>query len=301
MKIVVAGASGLVGGALLPTLRAGGHEVLRLVRRRATAPDEIAWNPSAGTADDPALAGADAIVNLAGENIGAGRWTARRRDAILRSRVETTRTLAGAIGRMSRPPAVLLNASAVGIYGDGGDTVLTEASKAGHGFLPEVCIAWEREAQAAAAMGVRVAPLRFGVILAENGGALTKMLPFFRLGLGGRIGSGRQWMSWIALDDAVRAIGHALEHPACLGPMNVTALQPVTNADFTATLARVLRRPAVVPVPAWALRLAVGQMADEALLSSSRAAPARLAGTGFKFKHVALEDALRTVLRREKL
>ena len=301
MKIVVAGASGLVGNALLPALRASGHEALRLVRRRAAARDEIEWNPSAGTADDPAIAGADAIVNLAGENIGAGSWTARRKEAILRSRVETTRTLVAAIGRMAWPPTVLVNASAVGIYGDGGDTVMTEANEAGRGFLPEVCIAWEREAQAADAMRVRVALLRFGVILAEQGGALAKMLPLFRLGLGGRLGSGRQWMSWVTLDDVVRAIVQALENPACAGPLNVTAPAPVTNAEFTATLARVLRRPAVLPAPAWALRLAFGQMADEALLGSSRAVPAGLAATGFEFKHVALEGALRAVLRREKL
>lgn len=301
MKIAIAGASGLVGGALMPALRAAGHDVFRLVRRASAAPDEIAWNPAAGELDATRLTGVETVINLAGENVGAGRWTARRRELILRSRVEATRTLVSAMGHTSRRPAVLLNASAVGFYGDRGDEVLTEASAAGQGFLPEVCCAWEREANAAVAHGVRVACLRFGVVISAQGGALAKMLPLFRLGLGGRLGSGRQWMSWIGIDDAVGVILHALRDPRCAGPINIVAPGPVTNAEFTAVFGRVLRRPAVLPVPAWALRLALGQMADGALLASNRAVPERLLETGFQFRQATLEGALRATLVPGKL
>lgn len=298
MKIVVAGASGMVGRALVPTLRSAGHEVWRLVRGRAAAGrDEIAWDPARGEVDRGRLEGIDAIVNLAGENIGSGRWTAARREQILRSRVDATRTLVAAIGALERRPRVLLNASAAGFYGDRGDEVLTEASPIGQGFLPEVCLAWETHADGARRFGVRTVRLRFGIILARQDGALAKMLPLFRLGLGGRMGSGRQWMSWIALDDVVGAIRHALEHERCAGAMNLVAPQPVTNAEFAATLGRVLHRPAFLPAPAWALRLFLGKkMADEALLASTRAAPAQLRETGYAFRYPALEAALRAVL-----
>jgi hypothetical protein len=296
MKIAIAGASGLIGSALGSRLRAQGHDVRRLVRRAVAAPDEIAWHPEKGELDPHSLAGTDACINLAGENIGAGRWTAQRRERILRSRVDATRTLVAALTRLARKPDVLLNASAAGFYGDRGDETLTEASASGHGFLAEVCRAWETEAQAAAAASVRVVRLRFGVVLAPGGGALAKMLPLFRCGLGGRWGSGEQWMSWVHIDDVVGVIQHALSDPRCTGPLNVAAPGAVTNAEFAATLGRVLQRPAILPAPAWVLRLVFGRMADEALLASVRTMPRQLSAVGYSFRHPTLEGALRAVV-----
>lgn len=301
MRIIIAGASGAVGSVLVPALRAAGHDVRRLVRRAAQAPDEIAWDPAAGEIDRAAFerGGVDAVINLAGENVGAGRWTARRREAILRSRVDATRTLVLAVKALARKPAVWVSASAVGCYGDRGDEVLTEASAIGHGFLPEVCLAWETHAEGAARLGVRTAVLRFGVVLTPKGGALAKMLPLFRCGLGGRLGSGRQWMSWVSIDDVVGVVQHALAERRCTGPLNVVAPGEVTNAEFAAALGRVLRRPTFLPAPAWALRLVFGQMADEALLASTRAAPKRLEEMGYVFRQPNLEPALRAVLARQ--
>jgi uncharacterized protein (TIGR01777 family) len=297
MRIAVAGTSGLVGSAVCPALRSAGHEVARLVRHAATAQDEIAWDPSAGQVDVARLEGANAIINLAGENLAAGRWTSSRRERIIRSRVDATRTLVLAIAKLSRRPDVFVNASAVGFYGDRGDEVLTEASPIGHGFLPEVCLAWETHAEGAGRLGVRTVLLRFGIILAREGGALAKMLPLFRLGLGGRLGTGRQWMSWVAMPDVVGAIHHVLRDRRCVGPINIVAPGAVTNSEFTASLGRVLRRPAFMPVPAWALRIAVGKrMADEALLASTRAAPQRLSETGFVFGHATIDTALAAIL-----
>ncbi len=292
MKIALAGSSGLVGAALVPALRAAGHEVRRLVRRAPRAADENAWDPARGEIDGAALAGVDAVINLAGENIGAGRWTPVRREAIRSSRVDATRTLVAALRAAAPRPRVLINASACGFYGDRGEAWLDEGSAKGRGFLPEVCEAWEGEAGAAEALGVRVVRLRFGLVLAREGGALARMLPLFRAGLGGRLGSGRQWMSWIGRADAVAAIGHALAERRCAGAMNLVAPEPVTNATFAATLGRALRRPAVLPAPAWALRLVFGAMADEALLASTRAEPAQLRATGFVFRHPTLRQAL---------
>jgi uncharacterized protein (TIGR01777 family) len=298
MKIVIAGASGLVGNAVVPALRTAGHSVFRLVRgRAASARDEIAWSPATGEVDCAGLEGADAIINLAGESLAAGRWTAARRERILRSRVDTTRTLVTALGQMASKPTVFVSASAVGFYGDCGDSVLTERSEKGRGFLPDVTLAWEAHAEGAARVGVRTALLRFGVILAREGGALAKMLPFFRLGLGGRLGSGQQWMSWISRDDVVGVIAQVLGDARCAGPINVVAPAPVTNAEFTAALARVLRRPAFFPAPPWALRLVFGRrMVDEALLASTRVMPQRLGEVGYRFRHPALESALRAIL-----
>lgn len=298
MKIAIAGASGLIGSALVPHLRTGGHEVFRLVRRPPEAADEIGWDPAAGRIEDVRMETVDAIVNLAGENVGAGRWTEPRRDAILRSRIDSTRTLVGALAKRARPePAVLLNASAVGIYGGRGEEILTEEAPSGRGFLPDVCRAWEAEAQAATRLGVRTVLLRLGVVIAAEDGAMAKMLPIFRLGLGGPLGGGAQWMSWVAIEDAVRAIGHALRDTRCAGPVNVVSPRAVTNAEFARVLGRVLRRPAVLPVPAWALRAMFGQMADETVLMSTHAVPARLSALEFQFRHSTLEDALRTVLK----
>ena len=294
MKIVVAGASGLLGSELVPALRARGHDVLRLVRRAPAEADEAFWNPAENQLDSARLQGVDAIVNLCGENVGAGRWTKARRERILRSRIEATRTLVTALPQMKVKPSVFVNASAVGAYGDRGEEELTEASSIGHGFLPEVCLAWETHAEGAARRGVRTVLLRFGVVLTCGGGALAKMLPLFRLGLGGRLGDGQQWLSWVSVEDAMRAILHALTNKECRGPVNVTAPEPVTNATFTATLARVLNRPAALHVPAWLLRLVLGRgMADEMLLASTRAIPARLHEACFQFRHATLEAALR--------
>jgi uncharacterized protein len=296
MNVVVAGASGFVGTALVPVLRERDITVKKLVRRAAQHADEIEWSPECGQVDERQLADIDAVINLAGENLAAGRWTARRRNRIFRSRVDATRTLVDALGRLSRRSVTLLNASAVGFYGERGDEELSEASAIGQGFLPEVCLAWETHAQAASRFDVRVVRLRFGVVLAADGGALAKMLPLFRLGLGGRLGRGHQWMSWISRTDAIRAILHALEHARCDGPINVVASEPVRNRDFTRTLAATLHRPALLPAPAAMLRLIFGRMADEALLASTRAIPARLLETGFAFHHATLETALRATL-----
>lgn len=296
MKIVAAGASGLIGSALVSTLRGADHEVVNLVRRAAEGPGELAWSPAAGELEAKRLEGVDAVINLCGENIAAGRWTAARKERILRSRVEATRTLVTTCAKLARKPAVFLSASAVGFYGDAGDDELTEAAAAGVGFLPEVSLIWETNAEGAARAGIRTVLLRFGVVLAPNGGALKKLLPLFRAGLGGRLGDGQQWLSWVSVDDAVGAIQHALVDARCEGPVNVVAPTPVTNAEFTTTLARVVDRPAAFPVPAVVLRLLFGRMAQETVLASTRAIPEQLRATGYAFHHETLEAALRHLL-----
>jgi uncharacterized protein (TIGR01777 family) len=293
MKIAIAGSSGLIGNRLVSELRAAGHRVLRLVRRPTTAADEIAWVPERSELSVVVLGDVDAVINLAGENIAEGRWTRQRREQILRSRIDATRTLVAAVGRMEHKPKVFLNASAVGFYGDRGDEELTENSDVGHGFLPEVCLAWETHAEGATRQGVRTVLLRFGTVLSRDGGALAKLLPVFRAGFGGRLGRGQQWMSWIGIDDAVGAIQHALVDERCRGPINLVSPTPVRNVEFTATLTHVLRRPALMAVPAFALRLAFGQVADEALLASTRALPEKLLRTGYTFQHPTLAEALR--------
>lgn len=297
MKVVVAGASGFVGDALLPALRGEGYRVLRLVRREARADDEVPWNPSAGALDIRALDGVHAAINLSGENLAGKRWSAEQKERIFKSRVDTTRTLAAALARLSPKPQVLINASAVGIYGDRGDERLDEGATSGQGFLAEICRVWEAETELAAQTGIRTVRARLGTILAREGGALAKMLPVFRWGLGGPFGSGRQWMSWVSRDDVVGALLHALKTTALAGPVNIVAPEPVTNREFAATLGRVLHRPAFFPAPAWALRLAVGrEMADEALLASARAMPATLSQSGYRFRHPELDEALRAAL-----
>ena len=298
LRVLIAGASGLVGRALVPLLETQGHEVVRLVRRRTEQAGTVYWNPAAGELDAAKLGAVDAVVNLSGENVGAGRWTVARRQAILRSRIDATKTLVATVTKLARRPAVLVNASAVGFYGDSGDEIVTEASPVGQGFLPEVCLVWETHAEGAARAGIRTALLRFGVVLSPSGGALAKLLPLFRAGLGGRVGAGRQWMSWVGLDDAVGAIYHALVEPRCTGPLNVVAPEAVTNGTFAATLGGVLHRPAVLPVPAGLLRLTFGEMADATLLASTRAVPAQLQATGYSFRQPTLEAALRSELGR---
>jgi uncharacterized protein (TIGR01777 family) len=296
MDIVISGSSGFIGSALQPYLAAAGHRVRRLVRPGGQAePGDVAWDPAAGCLDAPALDGCDAIVHLAGENIGK-RWTAARRERIRRSRVGGAALLAKTAARMIRRPAALLSASAVGYYGDRGEEPLTEESPPGEGFLADLCQEWEAACRPAAEAGVRVANLRFGIVLHPSGGALKRMLPAFRLYLGGRLGGGRQFWGWVVREDVLSAVAWALEQEALSGPLNVTSPNPVTNRTFTAALAHALGRPAVLPAPAFALRLAFGRMADETLLASARALPQRLQASGFAFRWPELEPALRTML-----
>jgi uncharacterized protein len=300
MKILVSGASGLLGSDLVVVLRAAGHEVSRLVRDKARAGlGDVFWNPIAGEIDSTAVEGCDAVINLAGESIAAGRWTTAKKARIRESRVAGTRTIARALAQATPRPKTLINASAVGFYGNRGDELLDETSSPDHDdFLSDVCQAWEAATEPAAQAGVRVVIERFGVILSGQGGALKKMLLPFRLGLGGKIGSGRQWMSWVALDDAVAATLHCLNTESLRGPVNVVAPEAVTNLEYTRTLGRVLSRPTIFPMPALAARAAFGQMADALLLSSQRVQPARLAGSGYTFRYPILEGALRHVLAR---
>ncbi|MBK9989750.1 MAG: TIGR01777 family protein [Verrucomicrobia bacterium] len=298
MRFLVSGASGLVGRALVPFLRSQGHEVIRLVRHKAHGPDEVFWDPEKGVLDLASVRMLDAVVHLAGANVAEGRWTAARREEIRASRVLGTRTLVTALDRLRHRPFVLVTASATGFYGDAGDKKLFESDKRGSGFLADVCEAWEREAAVSRGFGIRVAKLRTGVVLSPAGGALAKLLPLFSAGLGGRISSGNQWMSWISIDDMIGAIYHAVLDQRCNGPVNAVAPEPVTNAEFTATLAHVLRRPAILPVPTAALHLAFGAMADETLLASARVMPGRLTESQFYFRHIRLEQALRHLLGR---
>jgi uncharacterized protein (TIGR01777 family) len=302
MLVAVTGASGLIGSALTRRLRAEDHQVLRLTRSRPSAPDQVQWDPTAGRLDADALAKADAVVHLAAKNLGERlRWNARVKRELLESRVEGTalvaRTMADLAGR-SGGPRVLVCASGVGYYGDRGDEVLTESSSPGSGFLAEVCKQWEAAADPAREAGLRVVHLRTGPVQDMAGGGLPKQALLFRLGLGGRLGSGRQWLSWTALGDIVGAYLHALTHDELDGPVNNAAPNPVTNAEFTATLARVLGRPAMLPVPAFAPRLVLGEAADEFLFVSQRALPVRLRETGYRFQFPELEQALRHTLKR---
>lgn len=296
ITIAVTGATGLIGSALVELLRAHGHTVRRFVRSTRDAREgDVVWDAERGDLPPGALQGVEAVVNLAGAPV-AHRWTAERKRDIRASRVQGTEKLARAIAAMDRKPRVLLNGSAVGYYGDRGDEVLTESSAPGHDFLAGVCVEWERAATPAADAGVRVVLLRTGVVLSKEGGALGKLLPPFRLGMGGPIGSGEQWMSWIALEDHLRAIEHCLFVDTVRGAANLVAPNPVRNSHFATTLGRVLARPALVPVPAFALTLMYGEMAQETLLASQRALPDALAASGFDFRQPTLEGALRRLL-----
>ena len=298
-KILIGGASGVVGTALVRDFHANQIAAVRLVRKPSPENEqEICWSPlSSRTIDDPSrLEGFDAVIHLSGANIAAHRWTPAYRGEIAESRVQTTEVLAKLLAVLKNPPHVLLCASATGIYGNRGDEILTESSPPGSGFLAETCIAWEAAAQPAKAAGIRVVHLRFGVALAPEVGALARMLPLFRLGLGGNLGSGRQWMSWISMPDMVKAVSYALDNPGITGPVNIVAPAPVTNAEFTSTLGRALHRPTIVPAPAFALRAALGVMADEVLLASARVVPEQLTEAGFQFQHPRLDSALKTLL-----
>ncbi len=297
-KILFSGASGLIGASLVRAAEAERIQTLQLIRREPRKPEEISWNPQAGqpVRDLALLERLDAAIHLSGANISAQRWNAARKHEIVESRVGSTRALLKVLMALKQPPATLLCASATGIYGERGDEILGEESPPGEGFIADTCRAWEAEASAASEAGIRVVHLRFGVVLAAEGGALGRMLPVFRLGLGGNLGSGRQWMSWIALNDVVRAIFYILDAGALRGPLNIIAPNPVTNAEFTRALGRSLHRPAMIPVPRFALRLAFGEMADEVLLASTRAVPDRLLQAGFTFELPNLDSALKAIL-----
>jgi uncharacterized protein (TIGR01777 family) len=295
-RIVLSGASGLIGSALAERLAADGFEVVRLVRRDPKA-GEVRWDPERGDLDPATLSGAFSVVHLSGENVGGGRWSREMKRRILESRTKSTTLIAQAAADAAEPPRSLVSASAVGYYGDGGDAVLDETSPRGDGFLAEVCAAWESSADAARQAGIRTVHLRVGVVLSGHGGALAKMLPPFKLGLGGKVGSGKQWMSWISLRDVVRVFARATTDASMSGAVNAVAPKPVTNADFTRALGKVLGRPTIVPVPALALRAAFGEMADATVLASQRATPRRLLELGFDFQDPDIESALAAALQ----
>ena len=304
MHVLISGGSGLIGSSLTPRLTATGHKVSRLVRQghngggRADAGGaHVPWDPDAGILDPARLTGVDAVVHLSGESIAGGRWTQKRRERIRNSRVRTTRLLADTLARLQPRPAVFVHASAVGYYGDRGDEVLTEASGPGSGFLPDLCRDWEAASMPAQDAGVRVVRFRIAPVISSRGGMLAAILPLFRLGLGGRLGSGRQWMSWIAIEDLLAIIDQALSDGSMRGSINAVSPEPVRNSEFTHALARALRRPAILPAPGFALRMALGAMAQELLLASQRVVPETLQrSAGFQFTRPRLEDALRVAV-----
>lgn len=297
LTFLISGASGVVGSALVPFLTTGGHRVLRLVRRQPVADkDEIFWDPAREIIDRDNLPPVDAVIHLAGENIGQGRWTPDKRSRIIESRNRSTALLAQTMGASDHPPAVFLSASAIGYYGDRPDDLMTEDCLPGDDFISDVCTQWEESAGQAAACGIRTVFLRIGVVLSPMGGALERLLPPFRLGLGGRIGHGGQYLSWIGIDDVIGAIYHAVNCPDIEGPVNVTAPNPVTNIEFTRTLGRVLKRPTPFFIPEKVIRLLFGRMGEEILLSSTRVTPGYLERTGYRFRHPNLEGTLRHLL-----
>jgi len=297
MKILISGALGFVGTALTAALRAEGHIVARLVRPGGVASEEdVQWDPASATIDTAAMEGVEAVVNLSGANVAAFRWTRWQKRMLRASRIGPTRVLVDSISRLRVKPRVFVSASATGYYGSRGDKILTETNGPGTGFLSTLARDWEAEAARAELNGIRTVILRFGVIFSAKGGALPKMLAAFRLGLGGRLGDGSQWLSWIALEDAIGAISLALKNDQIKGPVNVVAPNPVQNADFTRTLAGLLHRPAFFPVPALVLRVLLGRMADELFLASQRVRPERLLAAGYAFRHESVESALRAIL-----
>ena len=301
MKVIVTGSTGLVGRALVRSLLADGHEVTRLVRGdsqsfRAPGTAAVHWNPERGEIDAQSLEGHDAAVHLAGENVGEGRWDEEKKRRILESRVKGTSLLASALAGLSAKPKVLVSASATGFYGNRGAEILREESASGEGFLSEVCREWEKGTLQASQAGIRVVHLRIGLVLASEGGALQKMLTPFKLGLGGKVGSGSQYISWITLEDLIGVIRRALDDESLRGPVNTVTPQQVTNEEFTKALGSVLGRPTIFAMPAFAARLAFGETADALLLASTRVEPARLKEAGYQFKHPEIEGALRSVL-----
>ncbi len=305
MKILVTGSTGLVGTALVSALARDGNTVCRLMRPQSKSPAsskdgfDVAWNPATGELGGAGV-GADAAVNLAGASIAEGRWTKERKELLRTSRIDTTRALVNALAKMSARPRVLVSASAIGYYGDRRDELLTEESEAGTDFLAGLAQEWEAEARKAEALGIRVVIARFGIILTKQGGALAKMMLPFKLGAGGKLGSGKQWMSWVTLEDVVGILKFALENSSARGAVNVVSPQPLQNAEFTKVLAKTMRRPALFPAPAFALRLALGQMADALLLSSQRVTPQKLRQLDYPFLFPDLSGALTTVLKVER-
>lgn len=297
LTVAITGGTGMIGSALTALLRTAGHTVRWITRHADASRGDIGWDPDAGRLDPASLTGVEAVVHLAGANVGQ-RWTESHRAAILQSREQGTRTLVSALLRMPVRPKVLISGSAIGYYGDTGAKVVDESASNGQDFLARVCTVWERETAPAADAGIRVALARTGVVLSPGGGALAKMLPAFRLGLGGPMGSGEQWMSWITLDDEVRALRFLLETDRCSGAFNLTAPTPATNADFASAMGHVLQRPSIIPIPAFALRALFGEMADATILSGQRVLPTRLTQAGFSFNHATLEAALRSELGR---
>jgi uncharacterized protein (TIGR01777 family) len=299
MKILISGSHGLVGSALASSFVEEGHEVVRLVRRESSAgAPEIEWHPNQGRIDPQRLEGFDVVIHLAGESIASGRWNEEKKRTIRESRTKGTLLLSETLAQLSQPPSVFISASAIGYYGNRGDELLTETSPPGNDFLSSVCVEWELATRPASEKGIRTVLARFGIILDRNGGALAKMLPPFRMGIGGRVGDGRQWMSWIALDDVVGALKFLSRDAAVSGPVNFVAPRPETNADFTRTLGRVLSRPTIFPMPAFAARLVFGEMADALLLSSQKVEPTVLENRGFAFYWPRLEPALEHLLEK---
>ena len=297
MKILITGASGLIGKALQNSFAEKGHDLLLAGRREPRAVNQIQWTIESGFADPRRLEGIDAFIHLAGENISALRWTDEKKRAIRDSRVLGTRSVVDAIGNLKQKPKVFIAGSATGYYGDRGDEVMTENDGPGDTFLSEVCKAWEAESRRAEYLGIRSVLLRTGIVLSKDGGALAEMLTPFKLGVGGVVGSGRQWMSWISLEDVVGAINFALENDELSGPINIVAPNPVTNKEFTRTLGEVIHRPTILPLPQFAVKLAFGEMGDALLLDSTRVAPERLTNSGFKFKFEKLKLAVQNALK----
>jgi uncharacterized protein (TIGR01777 family) len=296
MRILISGASGLIGSALTRAATAAGHTIVPLIRRQGS-PSSVRWDPEAGTIDGAGLEGSDAVVHLAGESIASRRWTAAQKARILDSRIKGTQLLSSALAKMNRRPSVMISASAVGVYGDRGDEKLTEAAPPGSDFLANVCREWERATSAATSAGIRVVNLRTGIVLAKEGGALPKMVTPFKLGVGGKIGSGNQYMSWIDLEDEAQVILHCIQKESLQGPVNSVGPSPVRNAEFSKTLGRVLSRPSLFPLPAFMARLVLGEMAEGLLLSSQRVEPTKLLSSGYVFRHTNLEESLRRILR----
>ena len=299
MDVAVTGSHGFIGSALLPALTREGHRPVRIVRGQAAGDDELSWDPEAGTIDADGLEGIGGVVHLAGAGIGDRRWTDARKRLILETRTKGTSLLARTLARLTRPPSTLVSASAIGYYGNRGDEPLDEQSTPGNDFVARVCVQWEGATAPAADAGIRVARTRSGIVLGRDGGVLPRLLLPFRLGLGGRIGSGRQYMSWISMGDEVRAILHALTQDGVAGPVNLTGPAPVTNGEFTETLGRVLRRPTVIPTPLLPLRARYGrELVQHLLVEGQRVLPKRLQATGYAFEHPTLEDALRAAVDR---
>ncbi len=299
MKVLISGGSGLVGTALTESLRGDGHTVAHLVRPGGpVSAGDIRWDPASAFINVNAMEVADAVVNLNGASIGGGRWTPDRKQILRSSRVDSTRFLVASLARLDRKPRVFVSASAIGYYGNRGDEDLDESSASGSDFLAELCRDWEAEAIRAQASGIRTVLTRFGIVLSKKGGALTQMLTPFKLGLGGRLGTGKQWISWVALEDVVGILRSALSIEQASGPVNVVAPNPVQNSEFTRVLASVLHRPAIFPAPAFALRVALGEMADALLLSSQRVRSERSPAAGYAFRYENLEPALHAILAK---